>query len=86
MLLNFGGNIGFYGKMDVLIDGFYDVKVDVYVGRILCGVGMILEGIENNLVMYELVMELLWCEYWFICDEWLKGYVYVCYGVEDEVL
>ena len=34
------------------------------------------EGIENNPVMYELVMELPWREHRFTRDEWLKGYVY----------
>ena len=44
------------------------------------------EGIENNPVMYELVMELPWREHRFTRDEWLKGYVYARYGVEDEAL
>lgn len=86
MLLNFGGNIGLHGKMDALIDGFYDVKADVHAGRTLRGVGMTPEGIENNPVMYELVMELPWREHRFTRDEWLKGYVYARYGVEDEAL
>lgn len=37
MLLNFGGNIGLHGKMDALIDGFYDAKADVHAGRTLRG-------------------------------------------------
>ena len=86
MLLNFGGNIGLHGKMDALIDGFYDAKADVHAGRTLRGVGMTPEGIENNPVMYELVMELPWREHRFTRDEWLKGYVYARYGVEDEAL
>lgn len=86
MLLNFGGNIGLHGKMDALIDGFYDAKADVHAGRTLRGVGMAPEGIENNPVMYELVMELPWREHRFTRDEWLKGYVYARYGVEDEAL
>ena len=86
MLLNFGGNIGLHGKMDALINGFYDAKTDNHAGKTLCGVGMTPEGIENNPVMYELVMELPWREHRFTRDEWLKGYVYARYGVEDEAL
>lgn len=40
MLLNFGGNIGLHGKMDALINGFYDAKTDNHAGKTLCGVGM----------------------------------------------
>lgn len=82
----FGGNIGLHGKMDALINGFYDAKTDNHAGKTLCGVGMTPEGIENNPVMYELVMELPWREHRFTRDEWLKGYVYARYGVEDEAL
>lgn len=85
-VVEFGGNIGLHGKMDALIDGFYDAKADVHAGRTLRGVGMTPEGIENNPVMYELVMELPWREHRFTRDEWLKGYVYARYGVEDEAL
>lgn len=86
MFLNYGGNVGLYGKMDNVIDNFYFVKVDLYVSVMLKGVGMIFEGIENNLVMYELVMELFWCFDWFMKEEWLKEYVKVCYGVDDLVV
>ena len=72
--------------MDALINGFYDAKTDNHAGKTLCGVGMTPEGIENNPVMYELVMELPWREHRFTRDEWLKGYVYARYGVEDEAL
>ena len=51
-------NTKHHGKMDALINGFYDVKTDNHAGKTLCGVGMTPEGIENNPVMYELVMEL----------------------------
>ena len=37
----FGGNIGLHGKMDALIDGFYDAKADVHAGRTLRGVGTV---------------------------------------------
>lgn len=82
MLLNFGGNIGLHGKMEHLIDGFYSAKESKF-ATTLKGVGMTMEGIENNPVMYELVMELPWRENRFTKDEWLKGYVKARYGKSD---
>lgn len=86
MLLNFGGNVGLHGKMDALIDGFYDAKADARAGKTLRGVGMTPEGIENNPVMYELAMELPWREARFTREEWLQGYVKARYGTDDAVL
>lgn len=86
MLLNFGGNVGLHGKMDAVINGFYDAKADARAGHTLKGVGMTPEGIENNPVMYELLMELPWRENRFTHDEWLNGYVRARYGVDDETL
>ena len=37
---NFGGNVGLYGKMDILIDGYYDAKANAKAGKTLKGVGM----------------------------------------------
>lgn len=86
MLLNFGGNVGLHGKMDAVINGFYDAKADARAGQTLKGVGMTPEGIENNPMMYELLMELPWRENRFTHEAWLKGYVRARYGVEDEAL
>lgn len=86
MLLNFGGNIGLHGKMDAVINGFYDAKADAHAGQTLRGVGMTPEGIENNPMMYELVMELPWRAERFTRNKWLKEYVNARYGVKDEKL
>lgn len=40
MLLNFGGNVGLHGKMDAVINGFYDAKNDTHAGQTLRGVGI----------------------------------------------
>ena len=86
MLLNFGGNVGLHGKMDALINGFYDAKADSRACQTLKGVGMTPEGIENNPMMYELVMELPWRAERFTRDEWLADYVRARYGADDESL
>lgn len=79
MLLNFGGNIGMYGKMTRVIDGFYNAKESPF-GRSLVGVGTTMEGIENNPVMYELVYELPWRENRFTKKEWVESWVKARYG------
>lgn len=86
MLLNYGGNVGLHGKMDNVIDNFYLAKADPHASATLKGVGMTPEGIENNPVMYELVMELPWRPDRFTKEEWLKEYVKARYGVDDPVV
>lgn len=82
MLLNYGGNVGLHGKMTHLIEEFYKAK-DSSFGKTLKGVGMTMEGIENNPVMYELLCELPWREQRFSKDEWLEGYLKARYGKSD---
>ena len=82
MLLNYGGNVGLHGKMAHLIEDFYKAK-DSSFGKTLKGVGMTMEGIENNPVMYELLCELPWREQRFSKDEWLEGYLKARYGKSD---
>lgn len=79
MLLNYGGNVGLHGKMSHLIDGFFKAKESSF-GRTMKGVGMTMEGIENNPVMYELLCELPWHAQRFDKDSWLKSYVTARYG------
>lgn len=80
-LLNFGGNVGLHGRMDQLINGFYDARADsVRGGQHLTGVGATPEGIENNPVMYELTFELPWRDSRFTSREWLEQYLTARYG------
>lgn len=83
MLLNYGGNVGLHGKMAHVIHEFYKAKESPF-GEKLRGVGMTMEGIENNPVMYELLCELPWRAEQFSKDEWLAGYVKARYGKSDE--
>ncbi len=81
MLLNFGGNVGMHGRMESLVNGFYEAKGGV-AGNHLTGVGATPEGIENNPVMYELVYELPWRDEAFDTGEWLAGYLKARYGTD----
>ena len=83
MLLNYGGNVGLHGKMSHLIEEFYKAKSSAF-GQTMRGVGMTMEGSENNPVMFELLTELPWRQEPFGKDEWLRGYCRARYGVEDK--
>ncbi len=85
MLLNYGGNVGMYGRMDRIIESFYSARTHPN-GRTLKGVGMTMEGIENNPVMYEFIMELPWRPEKIDKEEWLEGYVFARYGRKDPEL
>lgn len=82
MLLNYGGNVGLHGKMKHVIDEFYKAKASPF-GKTMKGVGMTMEGSENNPVMFELLCELPWRPEQFDKDEWLKAYTVARYGKTD---
>lgn len=82
MLLNYGGNVGLHGKMKHVIDEFYKAKTSPF-GKTMKGVGMTMEGSENNPVMFELLCELPWRPAQFEKDEWLKNYTAARYGKAD---
>lgn len=79
MLLNYGGNVGLHGKMQHVIDAYHHAAGSSF-GNTLTGVGMTMEGSENNPVMYELLCELPWRPSAFSKDEWLRGYITARYG------
>ncbi len=79
MLLNFGGNVGMFGKLQHVVDEYYKARQSKFVST-MKGVGLTMEGIENNPVMYELVCELPWRDAKFSWKEWLHDYVEARYG------
>ena len=79
MLLNFGGNVGMFGKLQHVVDEYYKARQSKFAST-LKGVGLTMEGIENNPVMYELVSELPWRDAKFAWKEWLHDYVEARYG------
>lgn len=82
MLLNFGGNVGMFGKLQHVVDEYYKARQSKFVST-MKGVGLTMEGIENNPVMYELVSELPWRDAKFSWKEWLHDYVEARYGNID---
>ena len=85
MLLNYGGNVGLHGKMKHVIDELYKAKTSSF-GKTMKGVGMTMEGSENNPVMFELLCELPWRPVLFDKDEWLKNYTVARYGKADKAV
>lgn len=85
LLENFGGNVGLHGRMDQLLNNFYLTK-DTPLARHLKGIGLTMEGIENNPMMFELMSELPWRPEKFTKDEWIKDYVFARYGTQDETI
>lgn len=83
MIENFGGNVGLHGRMDQLLNNFYLTKNNPLAAH-LKGIGLTMEGSENNPVMFELMCELPWRSEKFTKEEWLKDYLFARYGVRDE--
>ncbi|MGC8749926.1 alpha-N-acetylglucosaminidase [Hydrotalea sp.] len=79
MLHNFGGNIGMYGKMDtVAILPSKTLKNPL--SKNLSGIGLTPEGIEQNPVMYALMLENIWRDEPIELNNWLKNYATNRYG------
>ncbi len=85
LLENFGGNVGLHGRMDQLLNNFYQTKTNPLASH-LKGIGFTMEGSENNPIMFELMSELPWANEEIVKSHWIDGYVKARYGVDDPVL
>ncbi|XP_019427591.1 PREDICTED: alpha-N-acetylglucosaminidase isoform X2 [Lupinus angustifolius] len=81
MLHNFGGNIEMYGVLDAISSGPVDARVSA--NSTMVGVGMCMEGIEHNPVVYELMPEMAFRDDKVQVLEWLKSYSRRRYGKAD---
>lgn len=79
MLHNFGGNISMYGRMDEVANGPAAALKDPRAGR-MSGIGLTPEAIEQNPVMYELMLENVWRNTPIQIDNWLEEYTHRRYG------
>lgn len=82
-VLNFGNNVGLYGRMDRVTSGF-ELARNHPNGKTLKGVGMTMEGIENNPVMFELFFELPWHEGEINVKNWVANYAHYRYGQQND--
>ena len=85
MLLNYGGNVGLHGKMEHIINEYYNAKESRF-GKTMKGIGLTMEGSENNPIMFELMTELPWRSQRFDKDQWLKSYTKTRYGKSNSAV
>ncbi|PNY07082.1 alpha-n-acetylglucosaminidase-like protein, partial [Trifolium pratense] len=78
MLHNFGGNIEMYGVLDSIGSGPIDARVSA--NSTMVGVGMCMEGIEHNPIVYELMSEMAFRDEKVKINKWLKSYSHRRYG------
>ncbi|KAJ3683836.1 hypothetical protein LUZ60_014063 [Juncus effusus] len=78
MLHNFGGNIEMYGILDSISSGPIDARTSK--NSTMVGVGMCMEGIEHNPVVYELMSEMAFRDQKVQVEDWLKSYSRRRYG------
>lgn len=83
LLENFGGNVGLHGRFDQLLNNFYLTRNNPLAAH-LKGIGLTMEGSENNPVMFELMCELPWRPEKITKEAWLKDYLFARYGTRDE--
>ncbi|UKT65897.1 alpha-N-acetylglucosaminidase [Pedobacter mucosus] len=79
MLHNFGGNTNLFGRMDVVANAPTEALKNPKSGK-MNGIGLTMEGIEQNPVLYELMMENVWRSEPIDLKIWLPKFVLNRYG------
>lgn len=79
MLHNFGGNTNLFGRMETVATEPAKAWADTGKGKLL-GIGLTMEGIEQNPVMYELMTSHTWSSTPIPLDQWLTAYIQNRYG------
>lgn len=83
MLHNFGGNISMFGRIEGVAKGPASALNDPSSGR-LSGLGLTMEGLEQNPVLYELMTDHTWRNTPIDLDSWIESYVKNRYGSKNE--
>lgn len=79
MLHNFGGNIVMFGRMNGVADGPAEALKDP-ASKKMEGIGLTMEAIEQNPVLYELMTANTWQDKPIDLDDWIKQYQLNRYG------
>ncbi|WBL26409.1 alpha-N-acetylglucosaminidase [Zunongwangia sp. HGR-M22] len=85
MLHNFGGNITMFGRIETVATAPAEALNSKDSGK-LKGLGLTMEAIEQNPVLYELMADNVWRNKPIDLKDWLKQYTKNRYGKEDEKL
>lgn len=80
MLHNFGGRTGFYGRLNGIINGFFDQKAS---NNNIKGIGATPEAIETVPVVYDALFELPWYASKPDPQHWLADYTKSRYSTEN---
>jgi len=83
MLHNFGGNISLFGRIDGIASGPAEALNNPESGK-LTGIGLTMEGLEQNPVLYELMTSHTWRNSPVDLDSWLAEYIQNRYGSQNE--
>ena len=81
-LHDFGGNMGLYGKLPVLMNEPFAALNTVNSSMI--GVGITMEGIFQNMIVYDLLLDVAWMDKPRDLLEWTYEYLNSRYGHIDE--
>ena len=79
---DFGERPGLFGKLQRYADETYRARTGEF-GAYMQGVGIMPEGIGNNPVAYDIVLETAWHREHIDAAKWLEGYVQYRYGRPD---
>lgn len=82
MLHNFGGNIGMFGKAQLIAGEPARVLTDPAKGK-YTGIGLAMEAIEQNPMIYQLMLSHVWNNKLIDPDLWINKYIERRYGVSD---
>lgn len=82
MLHNFGGRNPLYGNLAYIAKEPAEMVHDPNRGR-LSGIGLVPEGIEQNPVVYSLMLHHVWDDQPVNLDEWLMNYAHSRYGQKN---
>lgn len=82
MLHNFGGNISLWGRMQAVAEGPDAARRNPASGK-MQGIGLTMEGIEQNPALYQLMLDNIWNDRAIDLGAWLRDYTLQRYGRTD---
>ncbi|XP_014294614.1 alpha-N-acetylglucosaminidase isoform X2 [Halyomorpha halys] len=81
MLHNFGGTLGLHGSSDFINNNIFEARE--FDNSTLVGVGITPEGINQNYVIYDLLMDMFWRKEPANLTEWFSNYARRRYGIQN---
>lgn len=82
ILNNFGGNTGMYGNIELTFTAPREAR-NTEAGKMLCGLGTTMEGIETNPVAFHALYESAWWKEKPDMEQWLSDYATSRYGKQN---